>query len=66
MKQSERKLQTLVEAVDKLEGSAPAEAGNEEERVVCPACGEIFNESSYKVVVHAFATQQPAPIAVEE
>ena len=56
-KQSERKLHTLVEAADQLEGLIHAEAGNEEERVVCPMCGEIFDESGYKVIVHAIATQ---------
>ena len=34
--------------------------------MVCPACGEIFNESGYKVIVRAFVTQQLAPIVVEE
>ena len=29
-------------------------------------CGEIFNESGYKVIVRAFVTQQPAPIVMEE
>ena len=65
-KQSEKKLHTLVEAADQLEGSTPAEVGDEEERVVCPMCGEIFNQSGYKVIVCAFVTQQPIPIAMEE
>ena len=43
-KQGERKLHTLVEAADQLEGSNPTEASNEEERVVCLTYGEIFNE----------------------
>ena len=47
----------MVEAIDQLEGSNPAEAGDEEERVVCLLCGEIFNESGYKVIVCAFVTQ---------
>ena len=34
--------------------------------MVCLVCGEIFNESGYKVIVHAFVTQQPAPTAVGE
>ena len=34
--------------------------------MVCPMCGEIFNQSGYKVIVHAFVTQQPVPVAVEE
>ena len=29
-------------------------------------CGEIFNQSGYKVIVRAFVTQQPVPTAVEE
>ena len=65
-KQVERKLHTLVEAVDQLEGSPPAKDGEEEERVVCPVCGEIFNQSGYKVMFHAFVTQQPVPAVVEE
>ena len=54
------------EAADRLEGSPPAKEGEEEEGVVCPMCGEIFNQSSYKVIVHAFVTQQPIPVIVEE
>ena len=65
-KQGERKLHTLVEAADQLEGSTPTEVSDEEERVVCPVCGEIFNQSCYKVIVRAFVTQQPAPTTVEE
>ena len=61
-----RKLHTLVEAIDQLEGSTPAEVGDEEERVVCPVCGEIFNQSSYKVIVRAFLTQQLKPTVVKE
>ena len=38
-KQGERKLHTLVEAIDQLEGSTPAKVGDEEERVVCPVSG---------------------------
>ena len=34
--------------------------------MVCPMCGEIFNQLGYKVIVRAFVTQQPAPAAVEE
>ena len=61
MKETGRK-----EATNQLEGSTPAEDGEEEERVVYPVCGEIFNQSGYKVIVHAFVTQQPAPTVVEE
>ena len=35
-KQSERKLHTLVEAANQLEGSTATEVGDEKERVVCP------------------------------
>ena len=59
-------MHTLVKATDQLEGSAPAEAGDEEEIVVCLVCGEIFNQLGYKVIVHAFVTQQPIPTIVEE
>ena len=62
----ERKLHTLVEAAYQLEGSTPVEDGDEEERVVCPVCGEIFNQSGYKVIVRAFVTQQLVPTVVEE
>ena len=58
-------MHTLVEAADELEGSTPAEAGDEEERVVFPVCGEIFNQSGYKVIVHAFVAQQLVPVAME-
>ena len=54
------------EAVDRLEGSPPAKDGEEEERVVYPMCGEIFNQLGYKVIVCAFVTQQPVPAVVEE
>ena len=33
--------------------------------MVCPTCGEIFNESGYKVVIHSFTTQQSAPTTEE-
>ena len=55
-KQGERKLHTLVEAADQLEGPNSIELGNEEERVVCPTCGEIFKESGYKIAICAFTT----------
>ena len=58
-KQVERKLHTLVEAVDRLKGSPPSEDGEEEERMAYLVCGEIFNQSRYKVIVHSFVTQQP-------
>ena len=34
--------------------------------MVYPMCGEIFNQSGYKFIVHAFVTQQPLPAAMEE
>ena len=43
-KQVERRLYTLVEAADQLEGSPPMEEGEELEKVVCPESGEIFNQ----------------------
>ena len=55
----------MVEAADQLEGSNPTEPDNEEERVVCPTYGEIFNELGYKVVIHAFTTQQSTPTTKE-
>ena len=55
----------MVEATDQLEGSNPTEAANEEERVVCPTRGEIFNESGYKIIIHAFTTHQSTPTTVE-
>ena len=50
-------MHTLVEAADQVEGSDPTKPINEEERVVCPTCGEIFKESGHKIVIHAFTTQ---------
>ena len=57
MKQGERKMHTLVEAADQLEGLNSTEPGKEEERVVYPTCGEIFKEAGHKIVIHAFTTQ---------
>ena len=59
-------LHTLVKAADQLEGSSPTKEDEEVDEVVCPTCGEIFNQSGYTVIVHAFGTQNPAPIAEEE
>ena len=36
------------------------------EKVVCPACGEFFNQSGYTVIVRAFGTQNPPPSVEEE
>ena len=55
----ERKLHTLVEVADQLEGSPPTEEGEEVEKVVFPKCGDIFNQSGYKFKVHAFVAQNP-------
>ena len=59
-------MHTLIEFAGQLEGSVPAEDGEEEERVVYPMCEEIFNHSGYKVIVHYIVTQQPIPVVVEE
>ena len=56
----------MVEATDRLEGSPPVEEGEELEKVVCPVCGEIFNQSCYKAIVCAFVAQQSTPTMVEE
>ena len=42
-KQVEMNFHTLVEAAYQLEGSTLVEDGYEEERVVCPMRGKIFN-----------------------
>ena len=42
-KQVEKRLHTLVEVADHLEGSPPVLGGEGQEEVVCPECGEIFN-----------------------
>ena len=56
-KQGERKMHTLVEAANQLEGPNSTEPGKEEERVVCPTCGEIFKEAGHKIVIRACTTQ---------
>ena len=56
-KQGERKMYTLVEAADQLEGSNSTELGKEDERVICPTCGEIFKEVGHKIVIRACTTQ---------
>ena len=35
------------------------------EKVVYPTCGEIFSQSGYTVIVHAFETHKPVPIVEE-
>ena len=62
----EIRLHTLVEDADQLEGSPPAEEGEEVEKVVFPECGQIFNQSGYKVTVCAFVAQKPAQAVGEE
>ena len=54
-------MHTLVEAADQLEGSNSTKPSKEEERVVCPTCGEIFKEAGHKIVIHSCTTQQSAP-----
>ena len=49
-----------------MEGSPPTEEGEELEKVVFPECGEIFNQSGYKVIVHAFVAQKPTWVVGEE
>ena len=56
----------MVEAVDQLQGSPFAKVDEEEEKVVCPGSGEIFNQLGYKFIVSAFGTQNHAPAAEEE
>ena len=65
-KHVDRSLHRLVEAVDQLEGSSPAKEDEEVEKVVCPTYQEIFNQSGYIVIVHAFGTQNPTPTTEEE
>ena len=57
---------TLVEVVDQLEGATPVEEGDELEKVVCPVCGEIFNQLRQKVKVCAFVAQKPTQAIEEE
>ena len=64
-KQVERILHTLVEAADQLEGSSPTKEDEEVEKVVCPACGDIFSQPGYTFIVLASKTHKLAP-AVEE
>ena len=52
---------TLVEAVDQLEGSKSTEPGKEDERVICPTCGEIFKEAGHKIIMHTCTAPQSAP-----
>ena len=65
-KQVEKRLHTLVEAANQLEGSPPVEEGDELDKVVYPKCGEIFDQSGYKVIVRAFGAQKPAQATEEE
>ena len=65
-KQVERRLHTLVEVANQLEGSPPAEEGEEVEKVVCPECEEIFNQSGYKFIVSAFVAQKTTHAVGEE
>ena len=59
-------MHTLVEAADQIEGSLPAEEGDELEKLVCPECGEIFSQSGYKVTVQEFMAQKTTQEVGEE
>ena len=50
-KQGEKKMYTLVEAVDHLEGADSIDPDREEEQVICPNCGEIFKKKGHGVIV---------------
>ena len=47
------------EFVDQIEGSLSDEEGDELKKVVFLECGEIFSQSGYKFIVHAFVAQKP-------
>ena len=64
-KQIDRRFHTLIEAVDQLEGSSPAKEDEEVEKVIFPACGEIYSQSGYTVKVHSFETHKPTPTTEE-
>ena len=64
-KQGERKMYRLVEAVDQLEGLNSIEPGEEDERVICPTCGEIFKEAGHKIIIRTCTAQQSTP-TIEE
>ena len=49
-----------------MEGSPSAEEGEEVEKEVLPKCGEIFNQSRYKVTMRAFVAQKLAQVVEEE
>ena len=55
----------LVEAADQLEESSLTKEDEEVEKVVYPACGDIFSQSRYTIIVCAFETCKTSP-AVEE
>ena len=65
-KQVEKRLHTLVEVADELEGSPPDEEGDELDKVVFPEHGEIFDQSGYKFIVRAFVEQRLAQVTEEE
>ena len=50
-KQGEKKMYTLVEAADYLEGTESIDPDREEEQVMCPNCGEIFKKKGHGVIV---------------
>ena len=64
-KQGERKMYTLVEAADQLEGSNSTEPSDEDERMIYPTYGEIFKEVGHKIIIHTCTTQQSVPTMEE-
>ena len=56
-KQGERKMYTLVEAADHLEGTESIDPDREEEQVMCPNCGEIFRKEGHGIIIRTM--QQP-------
>ena len=59
-------MHTLVEATYQIEGLLPVEEGEELEKLVFPACGEICNHSGYKAKMCVFVAQKPTRVAEEE
>ena len=64
-KLGERKMYTLVEAADQLEGSNSTEPGKEDECVICPTYGEIFKETGHKIIMCTCTVPQSAPTTEE-
>ena len=49
---------TLMEATEQLEESNSIEPGKEDERVICPNCGEIFKEEGHNIILPTCTAQQ--------